>query len=184
MLHFRLDGNHWMTTTLKAKVFFLLAFNFILPSLNAQLYSLETKDLRLIYYGQVESYLVPHVARCFENSLAFHEGLWNYTPSQEITVFLHDFSDYGNAGASAASENRISVAIAPISYVYETAPANERMNAIMNHEIVHIIAGDKASGSDEFFRSVFRGKVGETPENPLSIIYSHLTTPRRSAPRW
>jgi len=173
-----------MTTRSRAKVFFLLAFNFLLPSLNAQLYSLETDDLRLIYYGQVESYLVPHVARCFENSLAFHESLWNYAPSQKITVFLHDLSDYGNAGASTAPNNRISVAIAPINYVYETAPANERMNAIMNHEIVHIIAGDKASGSDRFFRKVFQGKVSETSENPLSIIYSHLTTPRRSAPRW
>lgn len=173
-----------MTTKLRTVVFLLLAFNFMLPSIRAQLYSLETKDLRLIYYGQVESYLVPHVARCFENSLAFHEGLWNYTPSQKITVFLHDLGDYGNAGASTAPNNRISVAIAPISYVYETAPANERMNAIMNHEIVHIVAGDKASGSDRFSRTLFRGKVSETPENPLSIIYSHLTTPRRSAPRW
>ncbi len=178
------DSSRWLSTSLRVKVFFLLAISFTAPSLFAQLYSLETKDLRLVYYGQAESYLVPHAARCFENSLAFHKKFWNYAPSQKITVFLHDLGDYGNAGASTAPNNRISVAIAPISYVYETAPANERMNAIMNHEIVHIIAGDKASRSDRFFRTLFRGKVSETSENPLSIFYSHLTTPRRSAPRW
>jgi len=54
----------------------------------------------------------------------------------------------------------------------------------MNHEMVHIVASDRASRVDNFFRALFFGKVNTTPENPISIIYSYLTTPRRYSPRW
>ncbi len=99
-------------------------------------------------------------------------------------VLLHDMSDYGNAGAGTVPQNSISIAIAPVSYAFETAPSNERINNTMNHELVHIVASDQACASDNFFRSLFHGKVAETAENPLTILYSHLTVPRRSAPRW
>jgi len=63
-------------------------------------------------------------------------------------------------------------------------PSNERMNWMMNHELVHIVAGDKAAGADIFFRSLFLGKVAPTAENPVSMFYSYLTTPRWYSPRW
>jgi len=157
----------------------------LLPATShAQFKCLETKDLKLIYYGEINKYLVPHTARCFENSLALHERLFNYHSKEKITVLLHDMSDYGNGGTSTAPRNHISIAIAPFSYVYESAPANERMNATMNHELLHVVAGDRAVGSDNFFRTLFMGKVREDPDQPLSMLYSHLTVPRRSAPRW
>jgi len=150
----------------------------------AQLFKYETKRLRLIYYSKAFAYLVPHVVSCYENALTYHQNFFDYRPSDKVTLFLHDFSDYNNAGASTAPWNKISLAIAPASYVFETTPANERINATLNHEIVHLVAGDKASGSDNFFRSIFFGKVDETNENPLTILYSYLTSPRRSASRW
>ena len=149
-----------------------------------QLNQLETKNLRLVYIGELQTYVVPHVARCFENSLQYHQRFFDFTPSEKVTVFLHDFMDYGNAGASTAPRNRLAVAVAPISYTFETTPANERMNSTLHHELVHIVASDQAIGSDRFFRQVFFGKVQETSDNPMSILYSYLTTPRRSAPRW
>ncbi len=150
----------------------------------AQFNFIETENMRLIYIGGAPSYLVPHTARCFENALSFHRRLWHYTPSEKVTLVLHDFGDYGNAGASTIPRNRVSIGMAPISYAYETAPANERINATLNHEVMHIVAGDKACGRDYIFRTVFMGKVAAISDNPLSIIYSYLTSPRRSAPIW
>lgn len=158
---------------------------FLLPSSSsAQFYTLETENLRLIYYGQSHAYLVKHIARSFENALSFHRALFDYVPGDKVTVLLHDFSDYGNAGAGVTPENHITLAIAPLSYAFETAPANERMNATMNHEVVHLVAMDKAARRDNFFRSLFLGKVAATSDHPVSMLYSYLTTPRRYAPRW
>ena len=161
-------------------VFFLLHASLI----RAQFYTLETEEMRIIYYGKAYAYLVPHVARCTQNALQFHKNLFDYRPSEKITVLLHDFSDYGDAGADALPKNHISIAIAPYNYVYETVPANERMNSTLNHEIVHIAANDRAAAADRFFRTIFFGKVSTTAEQPLTILYSNLTNPRRYAPRW
>jgi len=154
------------------------------PNTHAQFTSLETDNLRLIYMDAMQSSLAPYVAQCFENSLRFHEAFWDYESQEKITVSLFDISDFGNAGAGVAPENKIVILIEPSSYAYETMPANERMNATMNHELVHVVAFDKAAGLDPFFRHVFFGKVSPTSDNPLSVLYSYMTTPRVAAPRW
>jgi hypothetical protein len=35
--------------------------------------TLETKDLTLLYFDPVQTYLTPYIARAYENSLAFHK---------------------------------------------------------------------------------------------------------------
>ncbi len=150
----------------------------------AQLAALETRDLRLVYFTPAEAFLTPHVGRCFENSMAFERRMFDYTPSERVTVFLTDFSDSGNASASSIPRNGISVEIAPVRFAYETVVANERMNFFMNHELVHIMATDKAAGPDRFFRGLFRGKVNAVREQPETIAYFYLTSPRMAAPRW
>jgi hypothetical protein len=159
----------------------LLSFT---PLLFSQLYKLETKNLTLIYLGKPHEFIVPHLASCFENSLAFHRHLFSYTPSEKVTVFLQDFSDYLNAGATSVPHNFIQMNLAPANYIFETTPANERMNWTMNHELVHIVSADQAAGSDNFFRSIFRGKVLPSEKDPVSIIYSYLTSPRILSARW
>lgn len=151
---------------------------------DAQLSKYETENLRLVYLGMLQEYLVPHTARCFENALMFHSQLFGYQPNEKITVFLQDFSDHGSGGATAVPRNGISVNIAPFSYVYETRPANERINWVMNHELVHVVAGDRASRSDREFRGLFGGKVSVVPEDPISMLWSYLATPRWYSPRW
>lgn len=150
----------------------------------AQIYQYETDHLRVVYLGKMQEYLIPHTARCFENALRFHSQMFGYQPDGKITVFLQDFSDYGSGGATAVPKNGISLNIAPFSYVYETRPANERINWVMNHEEVHVVAGDKASSTDRAFRGLFVGKVAVTAEDPISILWSYLTTPRWYSPRW
>ncbi len=150
----------------------------------AQLASVETPDLTLVYLEPTQSFLTPHVARSFENSLAFQYRLFDFKPSEKITVLLTDFADFGNAGADAVPRDLVTVKIAPLSFAYETFTANERMNYLMNHELVHVATADRAVGRDRLFRTLFRGKVAPTADHPESMGYFYLTTPRRAAPRW
>jgi hypothetical protein len=150
----------------------------------AQLTTQHAERLRLVYFDGTESYLVPHVIRTFLNSLAFQRRILGYDPDQDVTVLLADFEDFGNAGASVIPRNTLMVQIAPLSFVFETIAANERMNTIMNHELVHIATMDQAAGSDRFFRGLFGGKVNPIADQPETILYLYLTAPRVAAPRW
>jgi hypothetical protein len=154
------------------------------PPARAQLGSIETEQMRLVFFEGSESFLVPHAARTFLNALRFQETLFDYEPAEKITVLLADFSDYGNAGASSVPRNALQVQIAPLSFAFETIAANERMNTIMNHELVHVATMDQAAGSDRLFRSLFRGKVNPVAEQPETVLYFYLTSPRVAAPRW
>ncbi len=152
-------------------------------SSHAQLNMLRTENLRVVYFPP-HSYVIPHLARCFHNAFDFHSRIFNYTPSEDIMLFPHSFSDYGAAGAATIPWNFITLCIEPFDYVYETRPANERMNWLTSHELVHIVATDRASKSDRVYRSIFSGKVVPTVENPISMFYSYLTTPRWYSARW
>jgi WD40-like Beta Propeller Repeat len=156
---------------------------FLAAPLSAQLRALETDDLDLAYFPPA-SYLAPHLARCFENALRAHRKTFDYTPTERVTILLHDFKDFGNAGATSIPNNRILVAMEPFSYVFEMVRGNERMNWMMNHELVHIMASDKAAKRDRFYRKLFSGKVAPASEDPISFVYSYLTSPRLFAPRW
>jgi len=152
--------------------------------LAGQLQIRETGNMRLVYTSPLQSHLVPQVGKSFENSLRFHRDLFEYTPPGKINVLMHDLWHYGNAGARPVPENHITVGIAPYAHVYESAPAPERMTSSFNHEMAHIVTVDKATSSDRFFRSVFFGKVTPNAEQPLSMLYAYLTTPRWYSPRW
>ena len=164
---------------------FLVCVRTLAPSdLAAQFQTLETRDLRLVYTSPLQSYLVPQVARSFENSLRFHRRLFNGAPSGKIDVLMHDLWHYGNAGARPVPENHITIGIEPYAHEYESAPAPERMTSSFNHEMAHLVTTDKATSSDRLFRSVFLGKVTPDAEVPLSMLYGYLTTPRWYSPRW
>jgi hypothetical protein len=161
----------------------IVAATFSAPA-SAQLNQLLMEDLRLLYFEATQGYLAPHVARCFHNSLEFQRQIWGWEPTEPITVVLVDFSDSGNAAAGGLPRNVLMLDIAPLSFVYEIISANERMNLIMNHELVHIAAYDQAASGDRFWRKVFAGKVQPIPEHPGTVAYTYLTAPRFAVPRW
>ena len=142
------------------------------------------QHIEVLYYGPAHEYLVTHVIRSYENALNFERNLFHFAPSSNVTVLLDDFADFGHGAAGTVPSNFIDVGIAPFSYTYETLPANERMTWIMNHESIHIVMGDNANDTDRRFRSIFFGKVAPTDEDPVSIFYSSLTSPRHYATRW
>ncbi len=146
--------------------------------------SLETKSLRVVYYDPEHAYIIPHLARCFENSMGFYHRKLGYTPYEQVTILLQDFDDYGYAGTSTIPNNYITLGIEPFEYVYETCPANERFNWVISHELFHVVASEKASHIDRVWRGIFQGKVLADADNPESMLYSYLCSPRRFAPRW
>ena len=150
----------------------------------AQLTEERSPGLRVVYFDGTEGYLVPHATRTALNSLAFQKKLFGFDPKEDLTVLLLDLSDSGNAGAATVPDDLVSVQIAPLGFSFETLAANERLNTIMNHELVHIATMDQAAGSDRMFRSLFGGKVLPIKEQPESILYFYLTAPRVAAPRW
>ena len=58
------------------------------------------------------------------------------------------------------------------------------MYSLMNHELVHVVQGDIASEEDRRWRRFFLGKVAAQSQNPESLLYSYLTIPRFTTPRW
>jgi hypothetical protein len=140
--------------------------------------------MRLVYYSREHAYIVPHLARSFQNSFAFHQQLFNYTPSEDVLLFLQDFDDYGYAGATCLPRNYVILGIEPYENVYETSPTNERFNWVNTHELTHIAATDRAAPADRFFRTLFSGKVFPVAEDPLSMLFTYSTTPRKYSPRW
>jgi len=145
---------------------------------------LETDDLRLLYFDPVQTYLAPHVARCFQNSLNGHRSLLDFAPEEKATVFLRDFSDYGNAAAGAVPRNTLLIDIAPISFTFETFTTSERICTLMNHEMVHVVTTDQATRGDMRARKFFGGKISPVPEHPETILYAVMTNPRIAAPSW
>ena len=162
----------------------LVALLVIAAPAPAQLASTETDDVRVVYVGGQQDYLVPHAVRTFLNSLRFQKTLFDWTPSEPASVLLLDFEDAGNASATAVPRNALMVQVAPLSFAFETIAGNDRMNIIMNHELVHVAAMDQAARSDRMWRRLFGGKVSPVAEQPESILYFFLTTPRVAGPRW
>jgi hypothetical protein len=153
-------------------------------SLTQTLQNLRTDDLNLEYYSNAHSYIIPHLARCFTTTWNYYKQFWNYKPSEPVNIFIEDFGDWSNGGASAVPSNHVYVSLAPNMYVFDVAPAGERMSNLMSHELTHVIAMDKANRRDRLWRTLFCGKVQETDSHPISMLYSFLTTPRRYSPRW
>jgi hypothetical protein len=167
-----------------AAVLIVLAAILLPTRAQAQLATQEGSHLRMVYFEGAESYLVPYAARTFFNSLAFQLKLLGYEPDTDITVLLADFEDWGNAGVSVVPRSTMMVQVSPLSFAFETIAANERMNTIMNHELVHVATMDQATRRDRMFRRLFGGKVNPIAEQPETILYMYLTAPRVAAPRW
>ena len=150
----------------------------------SQFKKIESNDFNVISLNPQFDYVLKHAIRCTHNALDFHRNLFDYNPREKIFVMFQDFGDYGNGGATSLPKNLISTCISPMNYSFESSVAGERVFSIMNHELVHIAALDNASKSDLFYQKLFKGKIRSSSDNPISIFYSYLTSPRYYSPRW
>ncbi|MBT9487670.1 MAG: hypothetical protein IV093_09195 [Rubrivivax sp.] len=145
---------------------------------------LETPELRLVYPAPGLAHLTPHTVRTFTASARWQRARFGWTPSDKPTVMLKDFGDVGQGSASVMPWNRVLIEVAPNPNVFDTNPGSERMASLMNHELVHVAQGDVANAQDRFWRGLLHGKVLARSEQPESLLYSWLTTPRFTVPRW
>ena len=118
------------------------------PAEDFKLRQVRTEHMRLIYLHRDQEYLIPHLTRCFENSLNYHRRLFDYTPDEYVTLIFQDMDDHGYAGTTTMPYNYLTLGIEPFEHVYETSPTNERINWVMSHELLHIVASDKPAPSD------------------------------------
>ena len=132
---------------------------------------LETEDLRLLYFDPLQTYLVPHVGRSFHNSLDFQRSILGWTPWEKTSVMLTDFTDHGNAAAGVVPNNSIQLDVAPLSRIFETFSASERIYMTMNHELVHIGTMDGWNEQDRWWRRVFLGKPSPEQVHPESTLF-------------
>lgn len=144
----------------------------------------QTSNLKLVFPDKNTSYLVPHTVRSFENALAFHKKFWRYTPSGPTNILFNDFSDIGNGGTSVIPWNFLNIGISPFDYTFSVVPSNERMQWLMSHELTHQTMCDMSSRFDRGISKFFGSKVMADNRDPLSLVYSYLTTPRWYSPRW
>jgi hypothetical protein len=144
----------------------------------------ETNDVRVVYFDPILTYLSPHAVRTFTNALAWQRRVTGWEPYEKTTVLLKDFEDYGNASATPLPRNTLRFDIAPVCHAFETYSASERMYSIMNHELTHVATTDISSDEDRWWRRLFGGKVFPQGPHPETLIYSYLTVPRFTVPRW
>ncbi|HEV2462577.1 MAG TPA: hypothetical protein VGT04_02135 [Acidobacteriaceae bacterium] len=149
-----------------------------------RLYTQETKHFRIIYYSPEHEYLVPLLIRSLENAEQFYSKKFGYEPKGKITILLQDFDDFGYGGAGTVPTDFIEMGIEPFNLVFESLPSSERLGLMSRHELMHIVMGDKAAPRDTFFRTIFVGKIMPNTDDPISIPFSFLGSPRVYSPRW
>jgi hypothetical protein len=158
----------------------LLSFNLA----HAQVYRILAPDLNMVYISDQLSFMAPYNVQAFTNAMNFHKKHWDWQPSEDIAIMLNDFDDEGNGGALTIPWNYVTLMVSPFSFDFDVVPSNERMQWLMCHELTHIAVNDKGTTGDEAWRTVFSGKVMPDNKNPLSMVYSYLTSPRWYSPRW
>ena len=146
--------------------------------------TVETDQLRLLYFDPTETYLVPRVIQSFHGSMDVHRKVLGYEEDEKTTVLLTDFADFGNANATAVPSNLVMLQVSPILPSFETFAPAERMYTLMNHEMVHVVTTDQPAQAEKRYRKFFGGKVLPTSEHPETMLYHYLTAPRDASPRW
>src|SRR5215469_9050690 len=175
-------GQWTPVSALCALIFWLLYAGTLSARAEPRLYCQETKHFRIIYYSPQHEYLAPLLIRSLENAANFYKQKFGYEPQGKITVLIQDFDDAGYGGAGTVPIDFIQIGIEPFNLVFETLPSAERMGLMSKHEMMHIVMGDKTAPRDATFRNIFAGKILPNTDDPLSIPFSFLGSPRVYSP--
>jgi hypothetical protein len=168
--------------TIAASALLAVAGGAVADDLN--LSALETDQMRLVYFDPLQTYLVPYLVRSFHNSLDWQRRVLGWEPYEKVTVLLTDFTDAGNAAARSAPNDALLIDIAPMARSFETLSPSERIFMIANHELVHVATMDQWARQDARWRGLFGGKLVPEQDHPETLLYSYLTVPRNTVPRW
>lgn len=158
---------------------------------NAQrIYKYENNDVKFLFFDKKISQYVPHLIWEHQLGLERHNRIWNagdtahqYRPEQTL-IYLTDWNDDGNGGASILPNNMISIRMAPLQNSYNFSPSVERYRHLFSHELTHIFCTDRYTQADRRWRRLFGAKVPPTSTAPISTFWSYLSAPRWYNPRW
>ncbi len=160
----------------------LFLFGFYGNSIAGDWLQKESKHFKIVYRPN-HAHLVDHILVSAEKSLYRLSKIFDYQPKDKIVINTNDYADYGYGRATSVPENFISIVIEPFENLYENFPYTERIQWLLNHELVHIIVNDQASKAEAFSRSIF-SKVPPERKHPFSTFFSLLTNFSRYTPRW
>jgi hypothetical protein len=180
------DATHTLDCTrlISLLILSLLALTSGASQAQPRLYTQETKQFRIVYYSPAHEYLAPLLIRSLENAAKFYREKFGYQPHGKITVLIQDFDDFGYGGAGTVPVSFIQIGIEPFNLLFETLPSSERMGLMSKHELMHIVMGDEPAPRDALFRKIFAGKIMPNTDDPISIPFSFLGSPRVYSPRW
>ena len=144
--------------------------------------TLETQDLSLLYFDPMQTYLTPYIARSFQNAL---RSSANCSTGRRGSArrSCSGFFRLRNAAARSSPNNAILLDVAPLSLSFETFSRESALHAD-EPRLVHVATMDVWNRTDGRMRKFFGGKPMPIQQHPESILYSYLTTPRVSVPRW
>ncbi len=165
-------------------LFFLFFFLFISSKViySQDWYEAESQHFKVIYRAP-DSVLVPHLLASGEDALNRLTHIFNIVPSQKIIINPYDIYDFGFGSTTTVPEDYIRLEIEPLEEGYESIPFNERFQWILSHELVHVLVDDGASRIEKTARKIF-SKVAPEKTQPLTVLYSLLTSYERYTPRW
>lgn len=148
------------------------------------IYQYKSPDAAICFFDKNQSQYIPHLIRKYELGKALHGQIWGKLPSQSPFMFLYDWEDDGNGGATPLPHNTIRIGMAPMNMSYFVGPTNERYDQLFKHEYTHVIMTDKGNSKEESWRKFTKNKVLTDSDYPLSALWSYLDAPRWYAPRW
>jgi hypothetical protein len=141
-----------------------------------------SKHFEVIFKTE-QAYLADIILSSAESSLSKLREIFDYTPSEKIVIATFDYNDYGSAVTTTIPQNIIRIEIEPVEQAYENIPFTERIQWLLNHELVHVVVNDQASGFEKAMRTLF-GKVEPEQQQPLTVLYSLITNFSRYTPMW
>jgi hypothetical protein len=161
-------------------VFFPLIFSrLIFPQ---DWYEAESEHFKVIY-RQSDSVFVPHLLASGENALTQLSKIFNIAPSEKIVINPYDAYDFGFGSTTTVPDDFVRLEIEPLEQAYEYIPYTERFQWLLSHELVHILVDDDATNVEKTLRKIF-SKVAPEKSQPLTVLYSLLTSYERYTPRW
>ncbi|RKZ85747.1 MAG: hypothetical protein DRR19_15945, partial [Candidatus Parabeggiatoa sp. nov. 1] len=144
---------------------------------------LSTDNFRFIYQKQHQA-LLPRIIIGAEVSLHSLKQIFQYQPTEIITVIIRDYQDTGSGRATALPHNTVTLDVAPFDQGdYESTRFDDQFLWLFSHELVHIVIGDQASPTQARLRRIF-GKVMPIKHSPLTLPFSLLTNQGRFTPTW
>jgi len=140
-------------------------------------------DFSIINIRSENTFLQKSQENYLKLNLCYLNATFNYIPLKKIYLINNNYSKTINSTSSPFN----TIVFSPYNYrkaINNTLSPIRNLNSILNYQTTQICIIDKAAKKDILRRKIFLGKVEYSSENPLTLLYNYLTTPRNLSPDW